>query len=130
VDHRPALPRQAARSVNRDSLNAEINRRLAEQDRAHWIERSTTVAWPAATSTTCRRCWPKPQVQHLGMVQDVVSPHLGPQRWWASQCSWSARPATIARAAPRRGEHTEEVLRELGLWPSDLARTEIQEFSE
>ena len=31
-------------------------------------------------------------------------------------------PSTIARAAPRRGEHTEEVLLELGLSPDDLAR--------
>jgi len=27
------------RSVNRDTLNAEINRRLAAQDRAYWVER-------------------------------------------------------------------------------------------
>jgi formyl-CoA transferase len=31
-------------------------------------------------------------------------------------------PSTIARSAPRRGEHTEEVLRELGLGVEDLAR--------
>jgi formyl-CoA transferase len=31
-------------------------------------------------------------------------------------------PSTIARAAPRRGEHTEEVLGELGVGPDDLAR--------
>src|ERR1700730_8149271 len=30
---------KAARSKNRDSLNAEINRHLADQDRAYWIER-------------------------------------------------------------------------------------------
>jgi formyl-CoA transferase len=31
-------------------------------------------------------------------------------------------PSTIARAAPRRGEHTEEILTELGLAADDLAR--------
>ena len=30
-------------------------------------------------------------------------------------------PSTIARATPRRGEHTEEVLAELGLAPAELA---------
>ena len=31
-------------------------------------------------------------------------------------------PSTLARAAPRRGEHTEEVLGELGLAPGDIAQ--------
>jgi formyl-CoA transferase len=31
-------------------------------------------------------------------------------------------PSSIVRAAPRRGEHTEEVLRELGIGSDDLAR--------
>jgi formyl-CoA transferase len=30
-------------------------------------------------------------------------------------------PSTLARAAPLRGEHTEEVLGELGLAPGDIA---------
>ena len=31
-------------------------------------------------------------------------------------------PSTIARSAPRRGEHTEEVLAEIGLAPADPKR--------
>jgi len=31
-------------------------------------------------------------------------------------------PSTVARAAPRRGEHSEEILREIGLDHDDLAR--------
>jgi len=31
-------------------------------------------------------------------------------------------PSTIARAAPRRGEHSEEVLAEIGYDPQALAR--------
>jgi len=31
-------------------------------------------------------------------------------------------PSTIARAAPKRGEHAEEVLAEIGYGPEELAR--------
>jgi formyl-CoA transferase len=31
-------------------------------------------------------------------------------------------PSSIARAAPRRGEHTEEILKEIGVQAEDLPR--------
>ena len=31
-------------------------------------------------------------------------------------------PSTIARSTPKRGEHTEEILRELGIQPDHLSR--------
>ena len=64
----------------------------------------------------------EPQVQHLGMVRDVVSNRLGPQRIVGQPVRLERTPSTIARAAPRRGEHTEEVQLELGLGRDDLAR--------
>jgi formyl-CoA transferase len=35
-------------------------------------------------------------------------------------------PSTLARAAPRRGEHTEEVLGELGLEAADIAAMKVR----
>jgi crotonobetainyl-CoA:carnitine CoA-transferase CaiB-like acyl-CoA transferase len=43
-----------ARSVHRDALNAEINKRLALHDRSHWIERFNRARRAAAS--TPRRC--------------------------------------------------------------------------
>jgi formyl-CoA transferase len=34
----------------------------------------------------------------------------------------SRTPSKIARSTPRRGEHTEEVLREIGIDPASLTR--------
>lgn len=64
----------------------------------------------------------EPQVQHLGMVKDVVSVHQGPQRLVGQPMTLERTPSSIARAAPRRGEHSEEILSELGLSTADLAR--------
>ena len=64
----------------------------------------------------------EPQIQHLQMVKEVVSEQLGAQRMVGQPMQLERTPSRIARAAPRRGEHTEEVLGELGLSPEDLQR--------
>ena len=110
------------RSVNRDSLNAEINRRLAEQDRRYWIERLNAGGVACGHINNLQEVFAEPQVQHLGMVKDVVSVHQGPQRLVGQPMTLERTPSSIARAAPRRGEHSEEILTELGLSTTDLAR--------
>ena len=110
------------RSVNRDSLNAEINRLLAAQDRAYWIERLNAGGVACGLINNLQEVFDEPQIQHLGMVKDVVSSRLGAQRLVGQPMQLERTPSTIARAAPRRGEHTEEILGELGLGPDDLAR--------
>ena len=69
-----------------------------------------------------REVFEEPQVRHLGMVKEVVSARLGPQRLVGQPVQLERTPSSIVRAAPRRGEHTEEVLRELGLAAEDVAR--------
>ncbi|HQS92417.1 CoA transferase, partial [Polaromonas sp.] len=110
------------RSVNRDALNAEINRRLAAQDRAYWIERLNAGGVACGLINNLQEVFEEPQVQHLGMVKDVVSSRQGEQKMVGQPMQLERTPSTIARAAPRRGEHTEEILGELGLSPDDLAR--------
>jgi crotonobetainyl-CoA:carnitine CoA-transferase CaiB-like acyl-CoA transferase len=54
-------------------------------------------------------------------VHDVVSARLGPQRLVGQPMTLARTPSQIVRAAPRRGEHTEEVLGELGMTPEQIA---------
>jgi crotonobetainyl-CoA:carnitine CoA-transferase CaiB-like acyl-CoA transferase len=110
------------RSVNRDTLNAEINRRLAAQDRAYWIERLNAGGVACGHINNVKEVFDEPQIQHLKMVKDVVSKHHGAQRLVGQPMQLERTPSTIVRAAPRRGEHTEEILSELGLSSEDLVR--------
>jgi len=118
----PRYHDKAGRSVNRDSLNAEINRRLADQDCAHWIEQFNAGGVACGLINDVRAVFEEPQVQHLGMVKEVESRHLGHQRLVGQPVQLERTPSTIARAAPRRGEHTEEVLAELGLEAAEIQR--------
>ncbi|HYF18426.1 MAG TPA: CaiB/BaiF CoA-transferase family protein [Ramlibacter sp.] len=118
----PRYHDKASHSVNRDSLNAAINERLATQDRAHWVREFNEGGVACGLINDMREVFEEPQVQHLGMVREVESPRFGPQRLVGQPVQLERTPSTIARATPRRGEHTEEVLLELGLTPEDLAR--------
>ena len=113
---------KAGRSVHRDALNAEINAKLALQDRAYWIERLNAGGVACGLINNVQEMFAEPQIQHLGMVKEVVSKHLGAQKLVGQPMQLARTPSSIARAAPRRGEHTEEILTELGLQADDLAR--------
>jgi crotonobetainyl-CoA:carnitine CoA-transferase CaiB-like acyl-CoA transferase len=113
---------KAARSKNRDSLNAEIDRRLAANDRAYWIERFNEGGVACGHINSVNEVFEEPQIKHLKMVKEVVSKRLGQQRHVGQPVQLERTPSDIVRAAPLRGEHTEEILGELGLGREDLAR--------
>jgi len=118
----PRFHDKPGRSVNRDALNAAINERLAHQDRAHWIERFNKDGVACGHINSMNEVFDEAQVQHLGLVQSVVSERLGPQRHVGQPMTLERTPSLLVRAAPRRGEHTEEVLGELGLAPDDITQ--------
>ena len=91
------------RSVNRDALNAEINQRLAAHDRAHWIALLNDGGVACGLINTVKEVFEEPQIQHLGMVKNVVSAHLGAQRLVGQPMQLERTPSSIVRAAPKRG---------------------------
>lgn len=108
------------RSINRDSINAEINRRLAAHDCAYWVERFNAGGVACGLINDVKAVFEEPQVQHLGIVKEVVSKHHGPQRLVGQPMQLERTPSTIARAAPKRGEHSEEILKEIGIESAEL----------
>ncbi len=63
----------------------------------------------------------EPQIAHLGMVKEVVSKHHGLQKMVGQPVQLMRTPSTIARSAPKRGEHSEEILKEIGIETAELA---------
>jgi formyl-CoA transferase len=55
-----------------------------------------------------------PQVRHIGAAAPVRHPRLGELNLVNQAVRLSRTPATMARATPERGEHSDEILRELG----------------
>ena len=108
--------------MHRDWLNAEIEKRLATDTSDHWIEKLNREGVACGRINNLKEVFEEPQVKHLGMLRKVVSPHLGEQVLMGQPITLERTPSTIARAAPKRGEHTEEILAELGYDPEELKR--------
>jgi crotonobetainyl-CoA:carnitine CoA-transferase CaiB-like acyl-CoA transferase len=113
---------KGARSVHRDWLNAEIEKRLMGNTSDYWIEKLNREGVACGRINNLKEVFEEPQVKHLGMLKQVRSPHFGEQTLMGQPVTLTRTPSTIARSAPKRGEHSEEILEELGYDPDSLKR--------
>jgi len=102
------------RSKNRVALNAEINKAVAGKTTAEWIEILTKAEVPCGPIYTIDKVFDDPQVKHISAAASVKSPKLGDIRIVNQAVGLSRTPARIASAPPEVGEHTDEILTELG----------------
>ena len=110
------------RSVHRDALNAAIEAKLAAKPSAYWIETLNKAGVACGRINAMDQVFDEPQLKHLGMLKTVVSKHFGEQKLLGQPVTLERTPHTIARATPRRGEHTEEVLGEIGYDAATIGR--------
>ena len=117
---------KSARSVHRDWLNAEIERRLQSDTSDHWIAKLNAAGVACGRINNIKEVFEEPQVKHIGILKKVKSKHHGEQTLMGQPVTLERTPSTIARAAPKRGEHTEEILAELGYDPAELKNMKSQ----
>jgi len=120
----PKFATNDSRLAHHDELRARIEAALARATTVEWVRRFEAAQIAAGPIYEFDEVFEDPQVKHLGLVTEIDQPGYGKAKMLAFPVHASATPATIRRPAPRLGEHTAEVLGELG-----LPRTEIDRLA-
>jgi crotonobetainyl-CoA:carnitine CoA-transferase CaiB-like acyl-CoA transferase len=111
-----------ARLKNRDALNAAIDSYLADRTSAEWIARLNAAGVPCGMINSIDKVFADPQVQHLGIVQNIdTGDDRGNLKVVGQPVTLGRTPSRLATPPPERGQHSEEVLREFGFSEAEIA---------
>jgi crotonobetainyl-CoA:carnitine CoA-transferase CaiB-like acyl-CoA transferase len=108
------------RARHRGALNEAIAQALAARTSADWIELLNKAGVPCGPIYTLDQTFDDPQVRHLQAAAAISHPLLGTIRVQNQAVTLSRTPASMARPTPEYGEHTAEVLQEIGYSAADI----------
>jgi crotonobetainyl-CoA:carnitine CoA-transferase CaiB-like acyl-CoA transferase len=109
------------RGENREELEEIIAAKVAEHDLDLIRKVLRDGGVPAAPVNTVDRVMNEPQLRHRQMIQTVTHSTLGDVQILGQPMKFSAIEPREATASPTYGEHTDEILRELGYREEEVA---------
>jgi crotonobetainyl-CoA:carnitine CoA-transferase CaiB-like acyl-CoA transferase len=103
-----------ARMANRPALEAELEAVLEQRTTGEWLEVLLEAGVPAGPIYDYRQVFEDPHTRAREMMVEMEHPVEGTIRGLGIPFKLSETPGQIRRAAPLLGEHTDEILSELG----------------
>src|SRR3979411_512114 len=110
----PRFATPSARSVNATARINKMGEYIAQRSTAEWLERLDAADVPCAPILRRGEIIHNEQVVARGLIAEFDQPAVGRVRQPKPAARWELNEAVIARPAPRVGEHTRDVLRDLG----------------
>ena len=116
----PEFADPASRSKNRKALNALLNAHTRKNTSAAWIEQLNRTGIPCGEINAIDQVFDNPQVKHLGLAADMVSQERGPTQVVAQPILMSRSRSAVRRPPPLMGQHSAEILSDLGLGKGEI----------
>jgi len=110
----PRFATRGLRMEHRAALIEEIEKTTAGEPRAHWLARLDAAGVPSGPINSYAEALADPQALARQMVVDLVHPGAGPIKALGVPVKLSDTPGAVDRPAPLLGQHTSEILAELG----------------
>jgi crotonobetainyl-CoA:carnitine CoA-transferase CaiB-like acyl-CoA transferase len=111
----PRFQKNADRVRNREQLIPLLEGILRHKTVAQWVRLLQPIGVPVGPINDIQQVFADPQVQSRGMRIDLPHPLAGSVPLVANPIKFSATPLQYERAPPTLGQHTWEVLEQLGV---------------
>jgi len=112
--------KQMAKGMEREMVFNELRKEFRKNTQEEWLEifknKDVCVMPVKNFGEACR----DPQILHRKMVVEMEHPKLGKIKNIASPIKYSRTPLNIRSLAPKKGQHTIEILQSLGYSDSDI----------
>ena len=117
---KPGYETAEDRFRNRAALAEDLQAVLGTRSRAEWVKILDAADVPCGSVNTVPEAFDDPQIKHLAMTTTVNHPERGEMRILRNPITMSRTPRSTKVAAPLAGQHTVEILHELGLADEDI----------
>ncbi len=115
-----AYPTNEDRMVGRPALVDELTSAFRLETTEHWVVRLGAVGLPVGRLLDFAAVETDPQILHNEMIVEVDHPSARPTRMVGSPLRIDGSPARAEAGPPSLGEHSRQILAELGASPDEI----------